>query len=906
MSLLTMKNVFKKILLFILPVLLIFSLTSCDKKDDEDGDDKETSKWEYTNETWVYTGEKVEKDLENAKIYFHYHRDKNDYDDWNIWVWQVDGVRYTGDGFDKFGKYFIVDLSDETLDSYHAPMLGYIYHRGNWAEKDITADRFITFTENMLNDGNEIHIFATQGNTNMYLDYKLENMVCEIQAFTLAENLKQVSINCNCKGEQYRILENDVEIKSGKPVNASFDVVLPAGVDFINKSYKVEVDFGTGGKLSKDLNFNALFSSSSFAAEYTYDGDDLGVTVADGKTTFKLWAPLSNTVTLEIYNYGHPTSLGTQEYPGDDTPVQTYQLEKGAQGVWSKTINEDLTNKYYVYSVINGTKEVKDIVDPYAKAAGLNGIRGFIADFDALNPEDWDYNYSRPYSRTQMVVYELHVRDLTSDSTWTGTEANRKKYLGLVETGTTYSKDGVTVTTGFDHIKELGVNAVQILPFFDQSNDERNDEFNWGYNPQNYNVLEGQYSSNPYDARVRIQEFKRVVNEFRKAGIEVIMDVVYNHMNSISNSSFDKLVPGYYFRYNKDGSASNGSGCGNETASERSMVRKYIIDSVKFWAQEYNLGGFRFDLMGLHDIETMNMVAAELKKIDNNIAVWGEPWTGGTSPLKAELQAVTSNGLKLVDVSYFNDTIRDKVKGSVFDQEEGYWLQGEVDQCGYGPSLVGSGLQANSQFAPGKLVNYVSCHDNNTLRDKLVLTGVSAEELADADVVANALILGSGGVSFILSGEEILRSKPVYDENGEFVEYSHNSYNLPDETNSLKWNEKIDNLQTFELYKQLIAINRNHKLFQISSYSVAKDAYQVVEEDNGAIVCKLDGSSISGETWKSAYLIFTNASVTSYTWNFEGEYEVAFASGTDLKVGDKVTSSVSLGNYSVLFIFQNK
>jgi len=913
----------RKIMYIILPLMLILALVSCGKTeepepsgddpqgDSGDGQDDNKNKWEYTNESWVYTGEPKEKDLANATVYFHYHRDKNDYDDWNIWVWQVDGVRYTGDGFDKFGKYYIVDLSDETLDSYHAPMLGYIYHRGNWAEKDITADRFITFTEQMLNDGNEIHIFATQGNTNMYMDWKLENMICEIQSFNLDKNLKQVEISCNCKAVGYEILENDQVIKSGKPANATITVVLPSGCDFIQNTYKARVDFGTGGILEKELNFNAMFESTDFANKYTYDGNDLGVTVDGNSTLFKLWAPISNKVTLEIYNFGHPTSLGTTDYPGDDTPVATYELEKGEQGVWSLTVNENLFGKYYLYKVVNGTKEVKDIVDPYAKAAGLNGMRGYIADFDSLNPEDWEKDYSRPYARTQLVVYELHVRDLTMDDTWIGTEANRGKYLGLVESGTTYTKGSVTVKTGFDHITELGVNAVQILPFFDQSNDERSNEFNWGYNPQNYNVLEGQYSSNPYDANARIREFKQVVNEFRKAGIEVIMDVVYNHMNSISNSSFDKLVPGYFFRYNKDGSASNGSGCGNETASERSMVRKYILDSVKFWATEYNLSGFRFDLMGLHDIETMNLIAAELKKIDNNIVVWGEPWTGGTTPLEKTEQAVTGNGSHLVDVSYFNDTIRDKVKGSVFEQTEGYWLQGYVDQCGYAASLQGIGLQMDNKFNPGKLVNYVSCHDNNTLRDKLVLTGVSEEELADADVVAQALILAGNGISFILSGEEILRSKPVYDEEGNFVEYSHNSYNLPDSVNSIKWDEKVDNLATFELYKQLIAINKEHKLFQLSSNSVAKEAYKVIEIDNGTIVVELDGTKVTGETWKKGYLIFTNASVgdrlDNYTLALDGTYTVSFVSGNvDYELGQEVSGSVTLNNYCVLFVTQNK
>ena len=900
-------------------LFLMFALVlvSCDKKDEPSQEqDPQNEKdpepepgfvpdpnWEYTNESWVYTGEPKEKDLQNAKVYFHYHRDKSDYDNWNIWVWQVDGVRYEGDGFDKFGKYYIVDLSIEDLDSYHAPMLGYIYHRGNWAEKDIEADRFITFTENMLNEGNEIHIFATQGNTNMYLDYELKNMVCEVTAFTLSKKLTSAEISCNCKAAGYKVYENDTVIKEGKPVNASFTIAMPSTCDFINNSYKVVVDFGTGGTLEKELNFNAYFDSTKFAEEYTYEGDDLGVTLNGNKTKFRLWAPVSSEVSVQLFHYGHPTSMATAQYPGENEPALSYNLTKDVNGTWVYEADQNLAGWYYTYTVKNGSVVTKDIVDPYAKAAGLNGLRGYIADFNSINPTGWSYDYARPYSLTELVVYELHVRDLTMDDTWTGTESNRGKYLGMAEAGTTYTSGDVTVKTGFDHIKELGVNAVQILPFFDQSNDERKDEFNWGYNPQNYNVLEGQYASNPYDAEARIREFKQMVMAYQEAGIEIIMDVVYNHMNSISNSSFHKIVPGYFFRYNTDGSASNGSGCGNETASERSMMRKYMVDSTKFWVQEYNISGFRFDLMGLHDTDTMNLIAAELKKIDNNICIWGEPWTGGTSPLDAAKQSVTTNGRALKDVSFFNDLIRDKIKGSVFDQNEGYWLQGVVDQISFGASLIGVGLNTTkTNYNPGKLLNYVSCHDNNTLRDKLILTGVSEEDLANADVVANSLVLLSEGVPFILSGEEFLRSKPVY-ENGEFVEYSHNSYNLPDEVNSLKWDEKIQNINTFNLYCQLIKLNREHPVFQINNFPTATSVYEIVDQDTGAIVVKLNCSGMTGEAWKSAYLVFTNASIESYTLELTEAYKVGFVSGADYELGQEV-NSITVGKYNVVVVYQ--
>jgi pullulanase len=343
----------------------------------------------------------------------------------------------------------------------------------------------------------------------------------------------------------------------------------------------------------------------------------------------------------------------------------------------------------------------------------------------------------------------------------------------MSETGTTFSYGGKTVTTGFDHIKELGVNAVQILPFFDASNKEqREDQYNWGYNPQNYNVLEGQYSSNPYNAETRIKEFKEMVKAYNDAGIEIIMDVVYNHMSGITGSSFHKILPGYYFRYNDKGIAWNGSGCGNEVASERQMVRNYIVQSITFWAKEYNIRGFRFDLMGLLDITTMNTLAAELKKIDSNIVIYGEPWdaVGGSGSFPFPDKAITSNASKLVNVGMFNDNTRDKIKGDPSGSGKG-WVQGAVN----GSELVG-GLTA-SIVGHGKQVNYITCHDNLTLADKLRASGVSDANLPQAAVLSSAVVLSSQGITFLHAGEELLRSKPVY-KNGLWTgEYSHNSYN---------------------------------------------------------------------------------------------------------------------------------
>lgn len=854
--------------------------------------------------------------MDNAIVVFHYQRKNGDYTDWQMWLWtpSTDGAATDIANKDDFGVYFKIDLADSEKTYYHATTINYIYRLPDWEAKDeYSDDRSVELDSSMLNEKNEIHLYSFEGVESIYTDMNKEHVVRFVKSAILDSTGTKVNVSSNDKAIGYELYKNDVKIDSKSVANKlTFEVVLPEAYT-VGDNYKVNVLFEGNQSISIAVNVNTYFDSDDFNNNYTYTGDDLGVTLTENTTTFKVWAPISSKVTVEIFNYGHPSKLGTTKYPGDDSPSASYELVRGEKGVWSCTVNDDLTGKYYTYSVTNSGKEIKDIVDPYAKAAGLNGLRGYIVNFENLNPEGWDTNYKRPYSPSELIVYEMHVRDLTMDKTWTGTEANRGKYLGLSEEGTTYTDGTTTVKTGFDHIKELGVNAVQILPFFDQANDELSNTFNWGYNPQNYNVLEGQYSSNPYDAEVRIKEFKAMVQAYQKAGIEIIMDVVYNHMNGISGSSFDKIVPGYYFRYNEKGAPSNGSGCGNETASERPMFRKYMIDSTEFWAKEYNLAGFRFDLMGLHDTETMNLIAENLKAIDENIVIYGEPWTGGTSTLASDRQATTANAKKLTNVGMFNDSIRDAIKGSVFNTNVGGFIQGVNSG-----STVSASMNGLKVGAPTQQLNYVACHDNNTLADKLIQSYVSEEDLSKASIASNALVFLSEGISFMLNGDEILRSKVIIDENGNYIldengkiEYSHNSYNLPDCVNSIKWNEKITNIETFNAYKELIAINRAHKVFQMSSKAQINSRYNIKKADGKAIVVEISSvpqSMQADETWKKATIIVTNKKcVNEEVYTLTGDWKVAFASGnTTAKVDDVLTGSISCGTYSVLVLYQAK
>ena len=850
-------------------------------------------------------GEEGEAEPLNAAVYFHYKRNANDYTKWQIWLWAEEGDALDWEGKDDFGVYFRIDLGDPTSYFYEATTLGYIYRYGEWEGKDkIANDRFVTLDESMVNENNEIHLYSFEGKETIYLDKAGTQPVYEIVGFMLEENGRSITFKANATGEKYTIYKNGEEFQSRSMNSASGTVALKEKFNLAKKDvYELEIKFDEKTTLRTDLNISNYYNSDEFNNNYIYDGNDLGAHTNNGKTTFKLWAPASNNVVLNIYKYGHPTKYGTTAYPGDDKPVKSYQMVEGSKGVWSFTADEDLTGYYYTYDVTNGSTLNKDVIDPYAFASGINGLRGYVVDFSKTNPDGWNYNRKRLYSPTELVVYELHIRDLTMDSTWNGTEANRGKFLGMSETGTTYSYGTTTVTTGFDHIKELGVNAVQILPFFDAANKEqREDQYNWGYNPQNYNVLEGQYSTNPYDAECRIKEFKEMVLAYNNAGIEIIMDVVYNHMSGITGSSFHKILPGYYFRYDDEGKAWNGSGCGNEVASERTMVRKYIVESITFWAKEYNLSGFRFDLMALLDIETMNLIDAELKKIDSNIVVYGEPWdaTGGFSGIGGYDQSKTANVGRL-NVGMFDDSFRDKIKGDPSGTGHG-WAQG----AGNAGNVVSGVYGLERGDNPNKQVNYVTCHDNYTLADKLIESGVSQADLGNASVLSNGIILSSQGITFLHAGEEILRSKPIY-KNGLWTgKYSHNSYNLPDSSNSLKWENKVIYADAYDAYKDLVHMAASQSAFHYNNRNSIVSNLTVNTQNDNTIVLELKTAVKDADDWSNIRVIFTSAKGgTSY--NLTGTWNVYCVSGQANVVEGQTFNggTITAGAYSVVVLYQN-
>ncbi|MEE4176300.1 MAG: type I pullulanase [Bacteroides sp.] len=583
-----------------------------------------------------------------------------------------------------------------------------------------------------------------------------------------------------------------------------------------------------------------------------YEGNDLGVTWSPEKTIFKIWAPTATEVLVRIYDQGQDGEL-----------LGTHEMKKGRDGTWSFKLNGDWENRYYTFQARIDDAWKKEVPDPTAKAVGVNGNRGMIVDFSKTDPEGWE-NDQRPHlaSHADIVIWEIHVRDFSIHPS--AGSAYPGKFLAFTERGT---KSPEGLPTMVDHLVELGVTHVHLLPSFDffTVDETRLDEpqFNWGYDPKNYNVPEGSYSTDPYDGRVRIKEFKQMVQALHQAGIRVIMDVVYNHMFDAEASAFEQLVPGYYFRRWEDGSYANGAYCGNETASEKPMMRKFMIESLKHWANEYRIDGFRFDLMGLHDIETMNLIREEMDRIDPAIFLYGEGWTANETPLPLEDRALKAHATQLDGIAVFSDDIRDGIRGHWYDaKDQGFMVgkEGVKESIKFG--VVASTKHPQIDYAavnysdapyadqPLKTITYVTCHDNPVLWDKTVFTCPDCNEQDRLDIqkFANAIVLTSQGVSFLHAGEELVRTK--------FGE--HNSYNLPDSINQLVWTQKAKYYDVFTFYRDMIALRKNHPAFRMPTTDLIQKHLSFFDIEHPLVVGYHIGNNANGDRWKNI-LVYYNA-----------------------------------------------
>ncbi|ALJ01426.1 type I pullulanase [Rufibacter tibetensis] len=614
-------------------------------------------------------------------------------------------------------------------------------------------------------------------------------------------------------------------------------------------------------------------------------------------TTFKLWSPVAEEVVVKFYDKG---------YGG--TVREKRSMRKGEKGLWRLVVKKNLQGVYYTYHVKVSGHWLDETPGIYATAVGVNGQRAMVLDLASTNPAGWAQDKGPTVKMpNEVVLWEAHVRDITSHASSGSSRVG--KFLGLTEKGTKSPKG---FSTGIDHMKELGVTHVHLLPSFDyRSIDESKldqPQFNWGYDPQNYNVPEGSYSSDPYNAEVRIKEFKQMVKEFHDNQLGVVLDVVYNHTGLTKGSNFNLEFPDYYYRQKEDGHYSDASACGNETASERAMARKFIMESCKFWAKEYHIDGFRFDLMAIHDLETMNQLTAELKKINPNIIIYGEGWTAGSSPLPDYAKALKANTHQLTHTSAFSDDLRDAIKGSVFDEKSTGFVNGAKhteESIKFGvvgsvphPQVEIHHVNYSKAFwarEPWQAVNYVSCHDNLTLFDKLKVSrpDASPEELKKMNLLSDAIVLTSQGTPFLHAGAELLRTK-----NGE-----HNSYNLPDAINQINWDWKAEHPDVFTYYKNLIALRKAHPAFWMPTTQMVNHHLEFVTTEPGLVGYKLKDYA-HGDSWKNI-LVYYNGREEAAEVPLHGEWTVAVEEEViHLNGSRQVEGHILVPPVSMLVLFQ--
>ncbi|WP_080147209.1 type I pullulanase [Marinilactibacillus piezotolerans] len=586
-----------------------------------------------------------------------------------------------------------------------------------------------------------------------------------------------------------------------------------------------------------DKVFDSIQQKIDYLEQHIYEDYDLGLTYAKQKSLFKVWSPLAEKAVLNLYKTGDEN---------EETLIEQIEMTR-QEAVWQVEVERDLAGLFYTYTFTHNGKET-ETPDIYSKAVGVNGNRSAVVDLRETNPVGWNYDAPvRQTAITEAIIWETHIEDFSSDDKAGFTDEYRGKYLAFTESETVLAEDPEQ-PTGLNYLKQLGINYVHLLPAFDFENDELGDQYNWGYDPKNYMVPEGKYALNPSDPISRIREFKQMVQSLHQQQIGVVLDVVYNHTFTVDDGCFQRTVPDYYYRQNEDGYLTNGSGCGNETASERKMMRKYMIDSLIYWAQEYHIDGFRFDLMGLHDVDTMNAIRQAFNDAGmEDVILYGEPWNAGSVELhEPNIPADKFHVQSLADgIAIFNDEFRDSIKGPVFDAQKGAFLQGAngyKDSAFMNGDLIGS-LLANTQVevgdfslpdgkdwarTPSQVVNYASAHDNLPLYDKLVASirhdnkYSRREDVIQLNKLNAALLFTAQGGIFLQAGEEFGRTKFGDD----------NSYHSPIDVNKLHWTRAAGNKDLVDYYKGMIEIRKAYPPLRDATTKTAEQTHFTALKEN--------------------------------------------------------------------------
>ena len=793
-------------------------------------------------------------------IKLHYNRPDGDYTDWSVWFWNF--------GAEGVDTPFAQENGEMVATFPVAPgvtSVGFIVKLPNWAAKDVEEDQFIDVA---AYTSGTVHVYVESGVKGYELKLG-DDIVSGIKVtgavykegqgieVSMTSAISDAASAFAITGPEGAIAYTVTETDTGYMLvpETELDLYADYSLSFMGSTYPISMP--------------NVYSTASFEDAYTYEGDDLGAIWTAEKTTFRLWAPTAADVKVNLYESG---TAGTKDL------IEQIPMTADMNGTWIAEKEGDLNGVYYTYQVDVDGQSV-EACDPYARTTGVNGMRAMVIDLASTNPEGWE-NDTDPHAGqniTDAVIYELHVRDLSVDES-SGIQ-NKGKFLGLIETGTT---NAAGVPTGLDHMKDLGITHLHLLPSYDYASVDESKldtpQFNWGYDPQNYNVPEGSYSTDPFNGEVRVAEMKQMVKGLHDNGISVIMDVVYNHVYNAGTFCFNQIVPGYFSRISDSGAYSNGSGCGNDTASERSMVKKYIVDSVKYWADEYHIDGFRFDLVGLIDTETINECIEEVHKTHPNVIFYGEGWSMTTLVTKEGYTMTTQrSSAKTPEFAFFSDNIRDMLKGSVFTDSERGYVSGAKNKA--------SALQECFLGMPGwcttptQSINYASCHDNLSLFDKLALSNSrdTLEDRIKMNNLAAAIYITSQGIPFMQAGEEMLRSKPTGDGG-----FDHNSYASSDEVNNLKWDNLNDETyqDVFEYYKGLIAFRKAHPALRMTSAEDVKSNITVIKGLENEVTAFQINGGVNGEESAGLFVIF-NPAVDAQTVTLpEGSWDI-YINGED-------------------------
>lgn len=797
----------------------------------------------------------------------HYHRLNGDYENWKLWIWNKtdnkNGFEIDFIGKDNFGVYAELNLAENNLINKE---IGILPKYKNWEKKE-AFDRFF-----VLNEKKEI--FIVEGDEKVYESLP-DVSTKAVSAFL--DDFENIRVIFNRKINQEYIKSKKIFLKcedfdyipfSSQILNGNYsDVVL-----FNFKDLKIPVPLINNGKcfFYFDREKVMLKAGDILYSKNFYSDLPMGVIFNENKTIFRVFSPNSMAINLILK---------------DENKTEKFPMMYKENGIWEYKTEKPVEGKCYLYEVIYADKILEGI-DPYAKCVISDNKCAYISkDKTFVSP-------GSQYRLSELIIYEMSIRDFTIDEN-SGVK-EKGKYLGLTEKDT-FLENFPQIKTGLSHLKELGVNAVQIMPFFDFEKDENSNDYNWGYMPVNFNSPEGWFAKNKTkDGRVK--ELKKMISALHQEGLKVIMDVVYNHTAETKNKiyNFNALVFDYYYRKKRNGEYYNGSGCGNEFKSEAPMARKFIIDSLKYWIEEYKIDGFRFDLMGLIDKETVLLILDELKRIKPDIIIYGEPWKAGES----EVEGVYKGFQKAKGFAVFNDNFRDAIKGNVFNIEDlGYVQSGNYRE------KVMKGIKGSIEdftFSPLETINYVSCHDNHTLWDRIDLF-VKNEKMEDKikmDKLAQAIVFVSQGIPFLHSGEEFLRTKKGED----------NSYNLPDEINKIDWKRKKEFFEVFKFYRDLIKLRKEHPAFRMDSAEKINKNLKFYEElgipiKGPQIAFTIDGKDLN-DSWNKILVLINPEKISTEFILPEGKWKLAFDENGFVSDEKIFKGSIKVNSISLYVLYQ--